>query len=336
MTEKVMRWGVISTANIGRVAVLPAIQRSSNGQLVAVASRTEEDARTFADKLGIPRAYGTYEALLAADDIDAVYIPLPNSLHREWAIKSAGAGKHILCEKPLALNAAECEEMEAAALQHGVVLMEAFMYRFHPQTEKVLELVQSGAIGEPRLIYAAFTFRLSNPENIRLKPELGGGSLMDVGCYCVNISRTIANAAPGIGEPIEVQAYANWGKTGVDDEMAGTLRFANGLLAQFSCGLTLERREFYQVAGPEGHLDVQSAFLPGTGDTTIHELHGRRGSIRHDIPGVDEYQLMVEHFADCVLSGKPVRYPPSEAAANMRVIEALHRSARSGGQPESV
>lgn len=336
MTEKVLRWGVISTANIGRAAVLPAIQHSRNGELVAVASRNEEKARTFADKLGIPQAFGSYEALLAADDIDAVYVPLPNSLHREWTIKAAEAGKHILCEKPLALDAAECQEMEAVAQQHGVVFMEAFMYRFHPQTEMVLELVQSGAIGEPRLIYAAFTFRLTNPENIRFVRELGGGSLMDVGCYCVNIIRTVAGVIPGAGEPVEVQAYANWGKTGVDEEMTGTLRFANGLLAQFSCGLTLERREFYQVAGPEGHLDVQSAFLPGTGDTTILEYHGRQNSIAHDIPGVDEYQLMVEHFGDSVHSGTPVRYPPAEAGAGMRVIEALYRSARDGGRPERV
>lgn len=336
MAEKVLRWGVISTANIGRVAVIPAIHRSSNGKLVAVASRDGERARTFAERVGIPRAYGTYEELLAADDIDAVYIPLPNSLHREWAIKAAEAGKHILCEKPLALDATECEEMEAAAEQHGVTLMEAFMYRFHPQTEKVLQLVQGGAIGEPRLIYAAFTFRLTNPQNIRLQPELGGGALMDVGCYCVNIIRTVAGVIDGAGEPVEAQARANWGQSKVDEEMVGTLCFANGLLAQFSCGLALERREFYQVAGPEGHLDVQSAFLPGTNNTTIHEYHGRQGAIPHEIPGVDEYQLMVEHFAGAVLSGKPVRYRPLEAAANMRVIGALYRSARENGRPQSI
>jgi predicted dehydrogenase len=221
--------------------------------------------------------------------------------------------------------------MASAAEQHDVVLMEAFMYRFHPQTEKVLELLQSGAIGEPRLINAAFTFRLSNPANIRLSAELGGGSLMDVGCYCVNISRTLVGA-----EPVEVQAFANWGTTGVDEEMVGTLRFADGLLAQFSCGLTLERREFYQVAGPDGYIELQSAFLPGTGDTTIHEHHGRQGTVAHTISGVDEYQLMVEHFADCVLHKLPVRYPPAEAAANMRVIEALIRSARGNGRLESV
>jgi len=331
MVEQKLKWGVLGTANIGRAAVIPAIRRSNNGQVIGAASRSEEKARAFADNLGIPQAYGSYEALLAAKDIKAIYIPLPNSLHREWTIKAAEAGKHVLCEKPLALNAAECEEMAAAAAQNNVVLMEAFMYRFHPQTQKVLELIRDGAIGEPRLIYATFTFRLSNPANIRLQPDLGGGSLMDVGCYCVNISRTLAGV-----EPVEVQAYANWGKTGVDEQMVGTLRFADGLLAQFDCALTLERREFYQVAGPEGHIEVPSAFLPGTGDTTIYECHGRQGATTHAISGVDEYQLMVEHFADCVLHNKPVRYSPAEAAANMQVIEALYRSARNDGQPERV
>jgi len=332
MVERKLRWGVLSTANIGRAAVIPAIQRSSNGKVIAVASRNEEKARVFADDLGIPRALGSYKALLAAEDIEAVYIPLPNSLHREWTVKAAEAGKHILCEKPLALNAAECDEMEMAARRHDVLLMEAFMYRFHPQTKKVLQLIRQGAIGTVRLIHAAFTFRLAHrATNIRLKPELGGGALMDVGCYCVNVSRTLAGT-----EPVEVQAYAHWAETGVDEQLVGTLRFADGLLAQFDCALSLERREMYQVVGTDGHLDVPQAFLPGTADTTIIQRQGRRTETPHTILGVDEYQLMVEHFADCVFRQIPVRYPPSEAAANMRVIEALYRSARNGGQPEGV
>jgi xylose dehydrogenase (NAD/NADP) len=326
-----LRWGVISTANIGRRAVIPALQRSGNGELLAIASRSPSRARDFAASLGIPRTYGGYKALLAADDIEAVYIPLPNSLHCEWTIKAAEAGKHVLCEKPLALNAAECAAMDAAARQNGVHLMEAFMYRFHPQTEKVLALIRNGAIGPPRLIQAAFTFFLSGPNNIRLQPEMGGGSLMDVGCYCVNISRTVAGA-----EPVEVQAFANWGETGVDAQMAGTLRFADGLLAQFECALNMERREFYQVAGAEGHIEVPAAFLPGTADTTIYQRHGRQGTTAHTVPGVDEYQLMVEHFADGVLRDRPPRYPATEAMANMRTIEALYRSARNGGRPETV
>lgn len=331
MTARKVKWGVISTANIGRVAVIPAIQKAGNGELVAVASRGEQKAREFATKLNIPNYYGSYESLLAADNIDAVYIPLPNNLHREWTIKAAEAGKHILCEKPLALTGAECEEMATAAHQHGVKLMEAFMYRFHPRTQRVIELLRQDVIGPLQFVRATFTFRLTKANNIRLQPELGGGSLMDVGCYCVNISRTLAGA-----EPVNVQAFANWGNSGVDEQMAGTLRFADGMLAQFDCALTLDRRQSYQAVGPQGHLQVASAFLPGTGDATIAEYHGPEQIARHTIPGADEYQLMVEHFADCVLSDKPVHYPASEAAANMRVIEALYRSARNGGRPELV
>ncbi len=330
MANRKIRWGVLSTANIGRAAVIPAIQHSYNGELVAIASRDAQKARDFAAKLNIPSSYDSYEALLAADDIDAVYIPLPNSLHHEWTLKAAAAGKHILCEKPLALNAAECDAMAEAARLHGVKLMEAFMYRFHPQTQKVVELIGSGAIGEVRLIHAAFTFRVTNPSNIRLQAQLGGGSLMDVGCYCVNLSRTLAAQ-----EPIEVQAYANWSASGVDEQMVGNLRFANGLLAPFDCALSLSRREFYQVVGTEGALDVPVAFLPGANDTLIRQRIGR-DEVVHTIAGVDEYRLMVEHFAECVLRDQPPRYPPAEAAANMRVIEALYRSARNGGRPERI
>jgi predicted dehydrogenase len=220
--------------------------------------------------------------------------------------------------------------MDDAARRNGVKLMEAFMYRFHPQTQKVLDLLQTGVIGDLRLIHSAFTFRVTNPANIRLQPELGGGSLMDVGCYCVNISRTIAGQ-----EPVEVQAYANWSATGVDDQISGCLRFRNGLLAQFDCSLTLSRREFYQLVGTEGAIDVPVAFLPGTSQTTIRLEKGPNETL-HQVPGVDEYRLMVEHFASCVLNDEPPRYPPTEAAANMRVIEALYRSARHGGQPENV
>jgi predicted dehydrogenase len=330
MVNKI-RWGVLSTANIGRIAVIPAIQASANGSLVAVASRDDERAREFASALEIPRWHGTYEALLADDEVDALYIPLPNSMHLEWTVKAVTAGKHVLCEKPLALTEAECLEMASAAQRAGVTLLEAFMYRFHPRTQQVLELIRGGIIGPLRVIRSSFSFRLRSVDDIRMKPELGGGSLMDVGCYCVNVSRTLAGS-----EPVEVHAYASWSNAGVDEQMAGTLRFADGLLAQFDCGLSLERREIYQAAGPEGHLDVPSAFLPGTADTTIAEHHGREVVKEHTVSGTDEYRLMVEHFADCVLNDRRVRYQPAEAAANMRVIEALYRSARNEGRPEAV
>jgi predicted dehydrogenase len=228
------------------------------------------------------------------------------------------------------MNTVECAEMDNAARRNGVKLMEAFMYRFHPQTQKVVDLVQSGAIGKLRLIHSALTVRITDSANIRLQVDLGGGSLMDVGCYCVNISRTVARQ-----EPVEVQAFAEWGSSGVDEQMLGTLRFGNGLLAQFDCSLILSRRDFYQLVGTEGTIDVPAAFVPGTSETTIRVKKGSSEQLHH-VEGVDEYRLMVEHFANCVLSDEPLRYPATEAAGNMRVIEALYRSARHGGKPEKV
>lgn len=326
-TKDELRWGVIGTANIGRVAVIPAIQASSNGVLLAIASRDEGKARKFAEASGVPRHFGSYEALLADADIDAVYVPLPNSLHKEWTIKAAEAGKHILCEKPLAPSAAECREMAKAAEVNSVTLMEAFMYRFHPRTQRVLEMVQDGRLGELRMIRSTFTFRLQRPDDIRLNPELGGGALMDVGCYCVNVSRTLAAA-----EPVAVQAAGHWGAHGVEEQLAGTLFFAGGLIAQFDCALTMERCEGYEVAGTEGYLRVPSAFLPGTDDVVIHEHRGRAGETSHSVNGADEYRLMVEHFADCALNARSPRYTAAEAARNMRVIEGLYQSARNGGE----
>jgi len=331
MSQSILRWGTLSTANIGRWAVNPAIQASSNGRLMAVASRDEATARAFAGEHGIPVHHGSYEALIADPDIDALYIPLPNSMHREWSIRAAEAGKHVLCEKPLALTQSECADMEAAARANGVKLMEAFMYRFHPRTQRVRDLISEGVIGDLRTIRSAFTFRLTKPGNIRMDATLGGGALMDVGCYCVNVSRTMVGA-----EPVEVQATANWAPTGVDAELAGTLRFEDGVIAQFDCALTMERREFYEVAGTDGHLTVPDSYLPGTDDVVISEHHGRAEPVAHPIPGDDEYRLMVEHFADCALHDRPVRYPPAEAGLNMRVIEALYRSAREGGSVVSL
>ncbi|HSM59292.1 MAG TPA: Gfo/Idh/MocA family oxidoreductase [Longimicrobiales bacterium] len=326
-----LRWGVLGTANIGRAAVNPAIQASRNGELLAVASRDAERARAFAARGGIPHHHGSYEALLDDERIDAVYVPLPNSLHLEWAVRAARAGTHVLCEKPLALDAAQCREMAAAAQEHGVRLMEAFMYRFHPRTERVLDMVRGGAVGEPRTLRSAFTFRLTRAEDIRWDRRLGGGALMDVGCYCVNVSRTLAGR-----EPVEAQAAATWAQSGVDAELAGILRFEDGLVAHFDCALTLERCEFYEVAGSDGWLRVPSAFLPGTADVPIEEHRGRGETTEHVVSGDDEYRLMVEHFADAVLTGSEPRYPAEEAARNLRVIEALHASARAGGAPVEV
>ena len=318
-----LRWGVLGVANIAVRAVIPPLQRARNGRVVAIASRTAEKARDAAQRLEIPRAHGSYEALLADPEVDALYIPLPNSMHREWTTRAADAGKHVLCEKPLALTAAECEEMIAACRRRGVVLMEAFMYRFHPRTVRVARLVADGAIGDVRLVRASFTFRLQNPENIRLQPHLGGGALYDVGCYGVNVSRLV------LGEPRAALAFGQTGPSGVDEVLGAVLQFDGNRLAVIDCGLTLSRRQEYEVVGTEGSLTVPTAFLPGTADAEIHIVQGTEQSVV-TIPSVNQYQLMVEHFADVVAGQTPLGLPPEDAVANLRAIEAMLRSAGSG------
>ena len=330
MSETV-RWGILSTANIGRKAVTPAIQNSSNGRLVAVASRDEAKAQSYADEFGMTNVHGSYEALLADAEVDAVYIPLPNSMHKEWTVKAAEAGKHVLCEKPFGLTAQECLEMDEAARANGVKLMEAFMYRFHPRTEAAIKLVREGGIGPVKVVRSSFTFKLSDPENIRLSPELGGGSLMDVGCYCVNVSRTLVGE-----EPTEVQAFATWGESGVDEEMVATLRFPDDVFAQFTCALTLPRSQGCEVLGTGGRLELPSTFVLGTEEVNMHAVPTGADLKTHTFGGVDEYQAMVEHFADCVISDNAPRYGAEEAAANLRVIEALYRSAKGDGKPQPV
>lgn len=204
------------------------------------------------------------------------------------------------------------------------------MYRFHPRTEQLVAMARAGTLGSLRAIRSAFTFRLSRPNNIRLLPELGGGALMDVGCYCVNVSRTVAGA-----EPVEVQAWATWGTTGVDLELTGALRFQSGLVAHFDCALSMDRREVVEVAGTDASVTMDAAFLPGTERVELTEHRG--GTITAvEVPGANEYVLMVEHFADCVQHRRPLRYNAAEGEANMAVIDALYRSARAGGRPTAV
>jgi predicted dehydrogenase len=317
--SETLRWGILSTANIGIKAVVPAIQRASNCEVVALASRDHARAQEAATKLDIPKAYGSYEELLADAGIDAVYNPLPNSLHREWSEKALRAGKHVLCEKPLGLSAAEAVEMAEVAEESGKTLMEAFMYRFHPRFEKLRELLAGGAVGELRLIRSAFTFRVRDTGNIRFDPALGGGALYDVGCYCINIIRTLSGE-----EPDQVTAQAHW-SGGVDDILVGTLHLG-GVLAHFDCALTLPRREFIELVGTEGVLEATSPFVVGHDSVTITERHEGQEDTNHTVPGADEYQLMAEHFADCVLHDKSLRYPISDATHNMKAIDALYKA----------
>jgi predicted dehydrogenase len=327
-----LRWGILSTAKIGVRAVIPAIQQSSNGIVVAIASRDAQTAQQIAQSLNIPRALGSYDALLDDPEIDAIYIPLPNHLHKEWSIRAMARGKHVLCEKPFALNAAEVDEMIAAARQHRRVLMEAFMYRFHPQFALAQKLIAESAIGALKTIRAAFCFNIrGRPNDIRLKKEMGGGALMDVGSYCVNMARLITSA-----EPLAVQASAIFGASSqVDETLAAILRFPNDVVALFDCSFRTDYRESLQAQGTAGRLDVVRPIKPRTNPAEIIVSAGETGDAfatptKHSAPAVNHYQLMVEHFADCVLNGAPLRFPPEDGRANMRVIDALYESARSG------
>jgi xylose dehydrogenase (NAD/NADP) len=328
-----IRWGILSTANIGRKSFIPGAIASSNGAVTAIGSRDLARATQTASSLGIPRVYGSYEELLADPEVDAVYNPLPNSMHAEWTLRAAEAGKAILCEKPLARDAQEAATLVDAVKQRGALLMEAFMYRFHPQHARVRALIESGAIGEIRAIRAGFTFNMTplNPANVRLRADLAGGALMDVGCYCVNLARLIFGEEPDLVSAI-------WDfrpEFGVEIALAGVLRFSQARTATFDCGFCAAGQGCYMVVGSSGTIEVPDAFVPGTAGTRVI-LTNDQGRHEERIPGVDQYALEAEEFAACLLEGRPLRYPAEDAVANMRVVDALRRSAQAGGLSQIV
>lgn len=326
-----LRWGVLGAANIALKRVIPAIQASSNGRVVALASRDVEKARAAAP-LGIERVHAGYEALLADPDIDAIYNPLPNSLHAEWTVRAAEAGKAILCEKPLARDAAEAQRMVDTCARHGVPLMEAFMYRFHPQNVRVRELLRQGAIGTPGQVRAGFSFRMYplDAANVRLQRDLAGGALMDVGCYAVNASRMIFG-----DEPLRATAWRDLDAGfGVDVGLAGVLEYPERRFATIDCSFTSGYSGWYSIVGSEGAIEAPRAFTPQTEETVIVITDAY--SVRHEerFAGVDQYRLMAEAFAAAVLDGAPVPCPPGDAVHNMRAIDALARAAAEGRAQE--
>ena len=326
MAHHALRWGVLGTANIARKAVIPAIHAAIGNDLVAVASRDPAKAERFAEEVQAERAYGSYEALLADPQVDALYIPLPNALHADWTVRAVEAGKHVLCEKPLATSPAECRRMYAAADTAGLQLMEAFMYRHHPRTRRLLELVHGGALGEVRWLQANFSFTVADPSNVRLDAALAGGALMDVGCYGVDVARALVGE-----EPVEAQAHARWAPSGVDETLVGSLRFPSGVVAHVACSLAAIRTETYEVVGSEGRLHVTRAFLPGH-EACEAVLERPDGAVeRLTFEGVDQYRLMVEAFERAVRSGElPVL--GQEGALNLRAIDGLYASAHAGGR----
>lgn len=317
-----IRWGILSTANIGRKRVVPAIQKSSNGLVAAVASRNRDNASEFASQFDMPIVHDSYDDLLADDSIDAIYNPLPNSLHAEWAIKAAEAGKPMLCEKPLAIDAAQAQQMVAAFRTRNVLFAEAFMYRFHPQTHRVLSMVNDGVIGDLHSVNATFVFNLRNAENIRLNKDLAGGSLMDVGCYCLNVMRLMTGE-----EPDSVTGQQILGETGVDVAFTGTLRFPSGVIGHFDSALRSYRTHTYTLIGSQGRIHIGEAFVPEPDSNTTVSLW-RDGSVEQiEIPGADHYQIMVEDFADSLLTGRTPAFEPEDGVANMQVIDRLKAAA---------
>jgi predicted dehydrogenase len=324
MADKI-RWGILSTARIGRDRVIPAMHLCQNGVVAAVASRDLAKAQAFAHDTSIPVAYGSYEELLADPNIDAIYNPLPNSEHAEWCFKSAEAGKPMLCEKPLAKDANEAQSMVDAFAKRGVLFAEAFMYRFHPQTQRVKEMVDSGTIGEVRAIASVFNFNIASEDDIRLSKPLAGGALMDIGCYCVNVMRLVTGQ-----EPDEVKAVGIWGKrSNVDETLAGVMRFPSGAVGHFDCSFRAPFTHFYDIRGTKGRIHVGEAFVVWPDNEGIIRYWHDDQYEEIKIAPVNQYTLMAEDFADALLNKRAPRFPAQDAVANMRVIDRLYQSAGS-------
>jgi xylose dehydrogenase (NAD/NADP) len=316
------RWGILSTARIAD-RIVDGARGAENAQITAVGSRDLARARAWADERGIEHAYGSYEELLASDTVDAIYIPLPNSMHVEWSITALEAGKHVLCEKPLARDPAPVDRAFDVAERAGRVLMEAFMWRFHPQTDELVRLVRGGSIGELRLIRAAFGFNLPWLENVRWDTSLEGGALMDVGCYCVSAARLIAGT-----EPERVSGEQVLGGDGVDARFAGVLRFPGDVLATIDCGMDVHRRNQIEVVGSEGTILVPSPWQTPLGA----RIELSRGDALEVLEpeSVDPYTRELEEFGRAVSGGEPPRLGRADALGQARTIQALYRAAGSG------
>ena len=333
MTQPPLNWGLLSTARINR-ALVPPLNASPRTRLLAAASRSQAAADAYAREWNIPRAHGSYEALLADPEIDVVYNSLPNHLHAEWTVKALRAGKHVLCEKPFALTLAEVDAMIAASKETGKALAEAFMYRHHPQTLKVKELVDSGVLGKLQLIKGAFTYTFTREGNFRGIKEMGGGSLWDVGCYPVSYARLIAGAEPAevFGWQVEGAALrpegASKGPDGSDMSFVGQMRFANGVHAQFDSGFQSPLRSFIEIVGSDASLNIPVPFKPGLKSQFILRRGNKVETIH--VKGQELYMGEVDDMCDAILLGKPPRISLADSRANVAAILALLESAKTG------
>jgi len=321
----VVRFGILSTADIGMAKVTPAIQQADNCEVVAIASRTAGRAEEAAGELGIPDAYGSYEALLEADNVDAIYIPLPNDLHAEWTYRAAAAGKHILCEKPLAMTANQAQEMVDACAEAGVKLQEAFMYRHHPTWVEAIRLVRSGAIGTAQAVHSFFSYFNDDPTNIRNRVENGGGAVMDIGCYNINLSRLVFDAEPTIVESVVRRDP----EMGIDILTSAVLAFPRGGQSSFTCSTRAEDFQRVHIVGTGGRIEIEIPFnIPPGVDTRISVTAGGEPPLAPAtetvvFPAANQYMIQADLFARSILDDTPVPVDPSDAVANMRVIEAI-------------
>ena len=323
--EKV-RWGILSTAKIGREKVIPAIQHGELCEVVAIASRQKEDAEKEAVRLNIPKAYASYEELLADSDIDAVYIPLPNHLHIEWTIKAMQAGKHVLCEKPIGLSSAEAEKLFETSKQYPKVkVMEAFMYRFHPQWVKAKDLIKEGKIGELKTIHSFFSYYNADPTNIRNQRDKGGGGMMDIGCYNISLSRFIFN-----DEPTKVLGLAEYDpQSGVDRLASGILQFSKGT-STFTCSTQLIPYQRVIIFGTDARIEIEIPFNAPPDKPTKLWLHSKGGTEEMMFDVVDQYTLEADAFAKAILENTSVPTSLQDAVNNMKVIEAIFESSKEG------
>lgn len=325
---RTLRWGVLSTASIATEKVIPGIGRSTRGDVVAIASRDADRGRAIAKRLRIPRVHASYEALLADPEVDAVYVPLPNHLHAEWTLAAARAGKHVLCEKPLAMTAADAERMVESCRVEGVLLMEAFMYRLHPSWVAVRDLVTGGRIGRLTAVDSWFSYYNDDPANIRNIRASGGGALYDIGCYSVNLSRMLFGAEPGRVTGAVVRDPAS----GVDVLTSGVLAFDAGI-ATFTCTTRAEPDQRVDVYGTEGRITIPIPFnIPPDRPTNVYVTAGGDPPVAPDTEALtfaaaDPYAVEADRFADAVLDGAPLPTPPEDAVANLRVIERLFAAA---------
>lgn len=320
--NKVLNWGLLSTARINNALITP-LRASQRNRLVAVASRTQDSADAYAKEKKISRAHGSYEALLADPDIDVIYNPLPNHLHAEWTIKAVEAGKHVLCEKPLALSVEEVDAIKSAARAHGRIVAEAFMYRHHPQTLKVQELVKSSSLGVIKLVRGSFSYVLRRPGDVRLNAEWGGGSIWDVGCYPISYARSVLAE-----EPLEVFGHQVIGPTGIDDTFVGQMRFANDVLMQFDSSFVIPFHAFMEIVGSEGTLSIPNPFKPNENEKIYVTRDGKTETIK--VKGQELYIGEVEDMADAILLGKEPRVSLADSRANVHVIRSLLESAQTG------